>query len=935
MIDRIETLESLKPTLFAAEKLDLAAKIKGFLDTTAEINLGDIGTLYPNQLTAINKLYQFLVKPDADDIGYIVQPTGSGKTLIMALIVKLFDVDTLMLVPRINLLEYTKRELISLGIAAEDIGIVGGGYNEVGRKITLSTYQSHLNRVNDAAYQQHNQEKKFIVCDEAHTALGDKTRASISQILTADNDVELDDIADEEELRAQEAGLTQVTTDYHGKAFILGFTATPQLAGKHVKAYFKNEIAREGIVNLMKGGILAKLRVAQLSGDIQRGVEINGKKITQDQQEKILTRNDAYKKLLDEYEKIFQAMLEEDQIPRAVARCSNIKEAGKFVDLLIARGFKAELCTSKDEDAKTSQQQRKKLEALEEAMLDGKLDVIVTVDKLAMGWNFPLANIAIDATASASAAKIIQFVGRILRRAKNKQYATLICMSWLVQRAKQRNPNDEGAALNESPSDSGADADEGEATSRGQLYDFFRALQDSGEDLDEMLSVLADASGRKVIYDRDNRDDMKELGARYFSSVENIAADLKKYADIGGVSVTECSTRTPDVALAVICANGEPVKWATYLKYASIAFGLESLAATLLKLKKLIGLVVKEYEMDEVYFKCAACVKSDLQKFVDTAGIPVAKANTRTPDVRATVVCSNGDTIKWENYLNIAARVWGESSPKVALDRLKSIALEVKEPDKLDAKYFAQSSNVLHDLSAFAKGFGLTTDTLTTTSNNTLLVTCANGEVFKWTSYLRQAAKALGLESLLATLLRLKKMIGLEVKEIEMDEMYFRCADCVRNDFQRYAKAAGIPVEQINTRTPDVAMSVICSNGDTVRWQRYFSTAKKTLRVDSDVAAIAQLKTLIGLEVKQYDPLDAKYFAQKSNVLHDLSAFANTADVTIGECTTRTPDNKVKIVCANGEPVSWDRYLMKAGKALGINGQAQTLVYLKSFVLDE
>ncbi len=935
MIDRIETLESLKPTLFAAEKLDLAAKIKRFLDTTAEINLGDIGTLYPNQLTAINKLYEFLVTPGADAIGYIVQPTGSGKTLIMALIVKLFDVDTLMLVPRINLLEYTKRELMSLGIAAEDIGIVGGGYNEIGRKITLSTYQSHLNRVNDAAYQQHNHEKKFIVCDEAHTALGDKTRASISQILTADNDVELDDIADEDELRAQEAGLTQVTSDYQGKAFILGFTATPQLAGKHVKAYFKNEIAREGIVNLMKGGILAKLRVAQLSGDIHRGVEINGSKITQDQQEKILTRNDAYKKLLDKYEQVFQSMLEEDQIPRAVARCANIKEAGKFVELLTERGFKAELCTSKDEDAKTSQQQRKKLEALEEAMLAGKLDVIVTVDKLAMGWNFPLANIAIDATASASAAKIIQFVGRILRRAKNKQYATLICMSWLVQRAKQRNPNDEGAALNESPSDTGADADEGETTSRGQLYDFFRALQDSGEDLDEMLSVLADASGRKVIYDRDSRDDMKELGARYFSSVENIEADLKKYADIGGVSITECSTRTPDVALAVICANGEPVKWSTYLKYASIAFGLESLAATLLKLKKLIGLAVKEYEMDEVYFKCATCVKSDLQKFVDTAGIPIAKANTRTPDVRATVICSNGDTVKWENYLNIAARVWGVSSPKLALDRLKSLALEVKEPDKLDAKYFAQAANVVHDLNAYAQVLEISTAQLTTAANDLLSVLCANGETVKWRAYVRFAARAFGLESLADTLLRLKKIIGLEVKEIEMDQIYFRCADCVRNDLQRYADVSGIMLDKINTRTPDVAVSVVCSNGDTVKWQRYFSTARKALGVDSDVAAVAQLKTLIGLEVKQYDKLDAKYFAQKSNVLRDLRAYANAADVTISECTTRTPDTKMKIWCSNGESVSWSGYLTRAGKALGIDSQAQTLVHLKSFVLDQ
>lgn len=605
-MDAIKGLDSLRTSTFAAEKLALASALGKFLEPTTEISLGDIGTLFPNQLTAINKLYQFLLQPGADDIGYMVQPTGSGKTLIMALIVKLFGVDTLMLVPRVNLLEYTKNELISLGITAEDIGMVGGGYNEVGRKITLSTYQSHLSRVNEVTYSEHNKRKKFIVCDEAHTALGEKTRAAISWVLTeeenivedeggVDDDVEDEDIVDDDELRAQEAGFAQVTRDYEGQAFILGFTATPQLAGKHVKAYFKNEIAREGIVNLMKGGILAKLRVAQLPGDIQKGTEIVGGRITQEQQEKVLSRNEAYKKLLDKYEEIFQLMLEDDQIPRAVARCANIKEAGKLVDLLTARGYRAEVCTSKDEDAKTAVQQKRKLANLESAMLAGKLDVIVTVDKLAMGWNFPLANIGIDATASASPAKIIQFVGRILRRAKNKKYAVLICMEWLVQSARQRNSNLEEAGGNNMPPEKGSDTDKDELdeesiSSRGQRYDFFRALQDSGEAIDEAVSVLRDALGNAIIYKSDNIDAVDRLGSGYFSSAKNIVADLQKYADLGGLPIAEFSTRTPDQSLSIACSNGLIVKWAAYLRYAARAFGLDSTAAALLKLKKVLVL---------------------------------------------------------------------------------------------------------------------------------------------------------------------------------------------------------------------------------------------------------------------------------------------------------------------------------------------------------
>jgi superfamily II DNA or RNA helicase len=938
MLDTRADIDSINRLPLAEEKLFLANKLGDFLKPTTKISLGDIGNLFPNQLNAINKLYQFLLQPGADDIGYMVQPTGSGKTLIMALIVKLFDVETLMLVPRINLLEYTKNELISLGIAAEDIGIVGGGMNEVGRKITLSTYQSHLSRINEPTYSAHNKRKKFIVCDEAHTALGEKTRASIARVLVDDDDdVEYEDLS-ADEFTAQEAGFSQVVRDYQGQAFILGFTATPQLAGKHVNTHFKNEIAREGLVKMISAGILAKLRVAQLPGDIQRGVEIVGRRMTQQQKEKILYRNDAYRKLLDKYEQVFEGMLADDQIPRAVARCTNIEEAKKFADLLTERGYKAELCTSRDADAKTPEQQRLKLAWLEAAMLAGKLDVIITVDKLAMGWNFPAANIAIDATASASPAKIIQFLGRILRRAKDKKYATLICMSWLVQFSsskKQSNGEAQGddhadLPLDNDPESNDDDHDEKEGSGRRKRYDFFRALLDSGEDIDTALRIFTDESGHSVTCNLDEIQDVMELDAKYFSSPEKVRRDLSTYAYASGIDIAKLTTGKPYRDVSIVCGNGESVTLNRYLIRASQALGLDSSAASLVALKRLIGLEVKKtyLAMDAVYYQCADCVRADLQKYAETLGVGIAQLVLNASFNACSVICQNGEPVKGQRYLRRAMVAFGSESAGSALAKLKKlVGLEIKTYLAMDAVYFQCADCVRADLEKYAQTANVDLVNLNTSPPYMDVgVTCANQELVIWATYLNRAGKALGIESKAQTCVALKKLIGLESKTyIDMDAVYFHCVDCVRGDLQKYAKAAKVSVLKLTTAARYISLSVTCANGEEVIWETYYYRAKRALGLATYSAAVIELKKL----TNQYDVLDGAYFAQNEKVKHDLHAYAAAAGIDVDRLSDSSHLREFDAVPANGETIKWGAYLNTAMKALNATTRAEALTVLK------
>ena len=78
----------------------------------------------------------------ADGRGFVVLPTGAGKTFLAVLAIDALQLATLVLVPTLDLLAQWRTALLSgLGAPADGVGVVGGGTREV-RPLTVITYES-------------------------------------------------------------------------------------------------------------------------------------------------------------------------------------------------------------------------------------------------------------------------------------------------------------------------------------------------------------------------------------------------------------------------------------------------------------------------------------------------------------------------------------------------------------------------------------------------------------------------------------------------------------------------------------------------------------------------------------------------------------------------------------------------------------------------
>ena len=140
-----------------------------------------------NQLQSVTKLIDFIRQAGhGDRVGYFHQPTGSGKTVLMSLVAKLLGVKTLVLVPKTYLLTQNKEEFLKYGFfAEEDIGLVGGGNYQIGKNITICTYQSLSKLVQEENKAANGFE--LVMCDEAHKGLGPSTMETMEALVNEED----------------------------------------------------------------------------------------------------------------------------------------------------------------------------------------------------------------------------------------------------------------------------------------------------------------------------------------------------------------------------------------------------------------------------------------------------------------------------------------------------------------------------------------------------------------------------------------------------------------------------------------------------------------------------------------------------------------------------------------------------------------------------
>lgn len=394
--------------------------------------------LRSSQLFAIKDLVNFLKNLGVGQLlGYLRQATGAGKTVLFGILAILLDVKTLILVPSITLLYQTKTEFMeALGISENDIGIVGDSLFETGKKVTIATYASHRNMLfgtwdRDAQYRDTVAKCPFWVCDEGHRGLGELTAQSIEGVGRvrgdrAEGDEELDGEQEEEdEVRAED-----LNDPRFANILKLAFTATPKLQRKSVEDLFKTLVSEIGMDQLVNSNILVPYRVIDIEANVD-AAEIKGVDISARKEFEILERERIFEKLLQQFlEHRDKIAAETGEVLKTAVFCRTINHCDAFLKVAMEMGFDGMVVTSRE----TRKFGDEILREAEQRLLDGEIDFIITVNKLAEGWNFPPLNAALLARAILSPAVMVQACGRACRSFKGKRFSYIFEPDWQVTR---------------------------------------------------------------------------------------------------------------------------------------------------------------------------------------------------------------------------------------------------------------------------------------------------------------------------------------------------------------------------------------------------------------------------------------------------------------------------------------------------------------------
>jgi superfamily II DNA or RNA helicase len=119
------------------------------------------------------------------DLGVIVAPPGSGKTIVALKIISDKQQPALIIVHRKQLVEqWAERVETFLGIQKNEIGKIGQGKNKVGKKITIATIQSLSKELGKADAENILTAFGTIIVDECHHIPAETFRNAISKLQT-------------------------------------------------------------------------------------------------------------------------------------------------------------------------------------------------------------------------------------------------------------------------------------------------------------------------------------------------------------------------------------------------------------------------------------------------------------------------------------------------------------------------------------------------------------------------------------------------------------------------------------------------------------------------------------------------------------------------------------------------------------------------------
>jgi ribonuclease E len=304
-------------------------------------------------------------------------PTASGKTIAAAGFVEAArTIGVLILTHRRLLVSQFNRELKEEGyddrITPE---LTGKGDPSKRNPITIQTYAwfaRHVKELNREAYQ-------LVICDEAHTALGEKTSAAIRSF---------------------------------PEPVYIGMTATEQLIAKQVSDVFPASVDDLPLGDAARRGLIAPLRSLRVPPAAAiNSVPIVGGDFDQVALAKVLDHVALNQAAASLYRDRF------DSTP-GIVYAAGVDHAYNLAQEFRAAGLKAEAVSGRTPPVRLAE--------ILAAYERGEIDVLVNAMLLAEGWNSPRATVVMHLAPTASRRVYQQRIGRIMRLHPRKEAGIVV-----------------------------------------------------------------------------------------------------------------------------------------------------------------------------------------------------------------------------------------------------------------------------------------------------------------------------------------------------------------------------------------------------------------------------------------------------------------------------------------------------------------------------
>ena len=320
--------------------------------------------------------------PNAGKRFWFEHATGAGKTVAALGFVEASRTGgVLILTHRRNLVDQFHGELRDRGYGKRICPALLKGQDRADGPVTVETYQwfvRNAGNVSDAY--------TIVICDEAHTALGEKTSASIRQ--------------------------------WAGPIFI-GMTATGALIARHVTDLFPTQTSRFDLAQAARRGVISPLRCVRIPPGpgvrtiakvpLRRG-EVDTE-FDQEMLAELLDQLPFNLAIADLYKTRFNG------VP-GVVYAAGVRHAYNVAQAFRDVGLKAQ--------AVSGETRKRELANILARYERGDIDVLVNAQLLAEGWNSPRATVCMHLAPTASRRIYQQRVGRVTRRHQGKEAGIVV-----------------------------------------------------------------------------------------------------------------------------------------------------------------------------------------------------------------------------------------------------------------------------------------------------------------------------------------------------------------------------------------------------------------------------------------------------------------------------------------------------------------------------